>query len=236
MAQCDTQFKLSKEPRMLVELTLMQLCRLNAPAAEAPATAEKKSPDVSNQPTPAAVPASASVVAEPQPAAPQALQAPRRRLAGDHVSIKPVMVAAAAPTTGTATIDTDEGPALDLATKAVNPALLTRVWSAYAAARKAEGKNSLHATLSAHEPVVLGPSLVSFSIVNDVQENYMREEKPTLLSHLRRELADPALQLEVKKEAVVARPRYTKLDKFTLMAEKNPALQKLREELDLDLG
>ena len=42
LAQCDTQYKLSKEPRMLVELTLMQLCRLNAPAAEASATAEKK--------------------------------------------------------------------------------------------------------------------------------------------------------------------------------------------------
>ena len=154
----------------------------------------------------------------------------------EQVSIKPVAAAPATPAAPTAAIDTDEGPALALATKAVNPALLTRVWSAYAAARKAEGKNSLHATLSAHEPVVLGPSIVSFSIVNDVQEKYMREEKPTLLSHLRRELADPALQLEVKKEEVVTRPRYTKLDKFTLMAEKNPALLKLREELDLDLG
>ena len=32
------------------------------------------------------------------------------------------------------------------------------------------------------------------------------------------------------------RPRYTPRDKFMLMAEKNPALLKLREDLDLDLG
>ncbi len=175
------------------------------------------------------------MAAEPKPAGDEGYT-PKRRLVREQVSIKPVAVAPSTPLASAAAIDTDEGPGLALATKAVNPALLTRVWSAYAAARKAEGKNSLHATLSAREPVVLGPSIVSFSIVNDVQEKYLREEKPTLLSHLRRELDDPALQLEVKKEEVVARPRYTKLDKFTLMAERNPALLKLREELDLDLG
>ena len=250
LAQCDAQYKQSKEPRLLVELTLMQLCRLNAPtepaaprmASETAATSEKKSPDLSVTPlatAPASAPAptapTLSLAAEPKPVGDEGYT-PKRRLVREQVSIKPVAAAPATPAAPTAAIDTDEGPALALATKAVNPALLTRVWSAYAAARKAEGKNSLHATLSAHEPVVLGPSIVSFSIVNDVQEKYLREEKPALLSHLRRELADPALQLEVKKEEVVTRPRYTKLDKFTLMAEKNPALLKLREELDLDLG
>ena len=118
----------------------------------------------------------------------------------------------------------------------MNPSLLARVWSNYALAKKQEGKNSLHATLSAKEPVVVGPSAISFAIVNSVQENYMREEKPALLGHLRRELADPALQLEVVKEEVVTKPRYTKQDRFNLMAEKYPALLKLKETLDLDLG
>ena len=76
---------------------------------------------------------------------------------------------------------------------------------------------------------------MSFAIVNDVQEKYLREEKPVLLAHLRRELNDPVLQLEVVKETVVVRPRYTKLDKFTIMAERNPALLKLKADLDLDL-
>lgn len=238
LAQCDAQYKQSKEPRMLVELTLMQLCRLNAPAAQETG-AEKKSPDVSASPPPAPpraaaatpAPVAPAAVAEPTPAADG--YTPKRRLVRDHVSIKPV---ASAPVQEVAVADTDEGPALPSATKEVNAALLSRVWSEYAAARKSEGKNSLHATLAAHEPVAAGPSLVSFAIVNDVQEKYLREEKPVLLSHLRRELNDPALQLDVVKETVVARPRYTKIDKFTLMAERNPALLKLREELDLDLA
>ena len=81
-----------------------------------------------------------------------------------------------------------------------------------------------------------GIGRITFAIVNDVQENYLRDEKPELLGHLRRALGDPALDLEVVKEEVVVRPRYTNLDKFKLMAEQNPALLKLNELLDLDLG
>jgi DNA polymerase III subunit gamma/tau len=73
--------------------------------------------------------------------------------------------------------------------------------------------------------------------VNEVQEKYMREEKPTLLGHLRRELADPILELLVTKEAITnLRPRYTVKDRFDILAEKNPVLLQLREALDLDLG
>ncbi|MBK6343554.1 MAG: DNA polymerase III subunit gamma/tau [Flavobacteriales bacterium] len=102
LAQCDAQYKQSKEPRMLVELTLMQLCRLNAPAApaaEAP-LAEKKSPDVSSapqKPAPApaapAPPLAAAVAAEPKPSPAADGYVPKRRLVRDHVSINPVAAA-----------------------------------------------------------------------------------------------------------------------------------------------
>jgi len=94
----------------------------------------------------------------------------------------------------------------------------------------------LHATLLANEPKVSGPGRIAFTIVNKVQENYMREEKPELLGYIRRNLADPGLELEVVQAEIKVKPRYTNLDKFKLMAEKNPALLVLREELDLDLG
>lgn len=240
LAQCDAQYKQSKEPRLLVELTLMQLCRLAVPAAptaEAPAppakpvaVEEKKSPDVAVAPPTPVAPAATTAAMVSSPAE---SYVPKRRALPGQVSItaKP---ASAAPEVST--LDTDEGPDLASAKKDVNPSLLARVWSNYALTKKQEGKNSLHATLSAKEPMVVGPSAISFAIVNTVQENYMREEKPILLGHLRRELADPALQLEVIKEEAVTKPRYTKQDRFNLMAEKNPALLKLREALDLDLG
>lgn len=202
---------------------------------------EKKSPDVSVQAPATAAPTvtrAVNAVAEPAPPSqsttPVDGYVPKRRLARDHISIKATPVVDTTPEA--VALDTDEGPDLASATKEVNQALLAREWTEYALARKREGKNSLHATLAAKAPTVSGPSAITFAIVNDVQEKYMRDEKPTLLSHLRRQLGDPALQLEVVKEAVVTKPRYTKLDRFNLMAEKNPALLKLRQELDLDLG
>jgi hypothetical protein len=42
--------------------------------------------------------------------------------------------------------------------------------------------------------------------------------------------------LDVVKETITVKPRATAQDRFKLMAEKNPALLLLRQELDLDLG
>jgi hypothetical protein len=45
------------------------------------------------------------------------------------------------------------------------------------------------------------------------------------------------LELQVLiQEIKDLRPRYTPKDRFNIMAEKNPELQKLRQDLDLDLG
>ncbi len=273
LGQVDTQYKNSKEPRLLVELMLIQLSApLAATNGKAIASEEKKSPDVSlaavgppesgeSRGSPASItsseairagresgapsgagpePGGPNVVAEPQrtiQSATPGSPAPVRRLAGT-ISIKQQLEKPA--TTEAAPADTPGiEPSADpsVQPKAVNTSLLTRVWNDYALARKREGKNSLHATLTAREPLITGLSALSFAIVNEVQEKYMREEKPTLLGHLRRELADPILDLQVTKEVITnLRPRYTVKDRFDLLAEKNPALLKLREALDLDLG
>ena len=179
------------------------------------------------------------MVAEPRPAQPAPIGSgtPVRRLAGS-ISIKQQLEKPASTEAQPADTPGIE-PAADpsVQPKAVNASLLTRVWNDYALARKREGKNSLHATLTAREPVINGLSSLTFAIVNEVQEKYMREEKPALLGHLRREMNDPLLELTVVKEEVKdLRPRYTTRDRFNILAEKNPALLKLREALDLDLG
>lgn len=250
----DVAYKNSKEPRLLVELALIQLARLAHKAPAAP-TEEKKSPDVTSAAPPAA-PLSAPqrtpppVAPAPPPSAPATPAAersavpptapptPTRRVAG-VLSIKQQLERSAPDTSANAPLAdrpgaeplTASGPG-----RPVNDALLQHVWREYANARKREGKNSLHATLSAHGPVVTGLSAISFDIVNEVQENYLREEKPSLLGHLRRELGDPRLELEVVKQTVAVRPRHTPQQKYALMAEKNPALDTLRQALDLDLG
>jgi len=262
LGQVDVQYKTSKEPRLLAELAFMQLCRPAAapPAPDAAASLEKKSPDVASAPTPApvrtpppndpapparsaAAPAPAVPRNEPVPAAATAAPtavttapAPARRLAGS-ISIKAGLER---PTAAALAVDApglEPELATDAPARPINLSLLLKVWNDYAQARKKEGKNSLHATLSAREPQIGGERLITFSIVNDVQEKYMREEKPTLLGHLRRELDQPGLELQVEKAVITdLRPRYTLRDRYMIMAERNPALLTLRDELDLDLG
>ncbi len=253
LGQVDTQYKNSKEPRLLVELMLIQLSSPVAPRpsfAEASAGVEKKSPDVSvaaaksapAAPQPVATP-QANVVAEPQrviqatPAPTAGSPAPVRRLAGT-ISIKQQLEKPAsteATPTDTPGIEPSADPSVQ--PKAVNPSLLARVWNDYALARKREGKNSLHATLTFREPLIKEGNVVVATIANKVQENYMREEKPLLISHLRRELENPWVSVEYEYDLTVAKDRpVTPIQIFKHLAEKNPALLKLREALDLDLG
>ncbi len=256
LAQCDAQYRNSKEPRLLVELALIQLCRLGSntpmPGANGSASTEKKSPDVSAPPraiapTPALVPAATAPAPTPAPTpAPVASVAapidrnsytPKRRLVVGQVSIsQPAAITTSVKEAVVEQIDEEvEGPAA-ASTREVNPSLLIRAWGEFAELKKKEGRSSLYATLTDREPKVAGIGRVSFSIVNEVQENYLRNEKPELLGHLRRSLGDPTLELEVVKEEVKVRPRYTVADRFNLMAERNPALRVLRDSVDLDLG
>jgi len=249
LAHCDSQYKITKEPRLLVELTLIQLCRLaggdGQPGAKAPSAAEKKSPDVTvAAPAPVAAPVQPTrPAAAPKPAAPPAPVAdsaasyvPKRRLPGAF-SIKSTLATVASAETPVVPADTEQAAEALVSTKEVNHALLLKAWKEYALEQKRRMRDSLHATLMAHEPRPAGPGRISFSIVNAVQENYLRQEKPELLGYLRRALGDPGLDLEVViEEATAAARPVTPVAKFKVMAEKNPALLLLRQELDLDLG
>ena len=252
LAQCDAQYKQSKEPRLLVELALIQLASDRGappgPVSSAPPDqAEKKNTErVLSGPEPASIPARPSPVSVATPAAPlhrepvqtapmvDAAQAPRRRLAG-QVSIK--AMPAAVLDEPLMSLDTDTGQELPISTKEVNPVLLLKAWTDYALAQRERGRSSLHATLSAREPRSGGPGRVIFNIVNAVQENYMRQEKPELLGYLRRKLGDAGLDLEIQLEAPSEAPRpVTPMAKFKVLAEKNPAMLQLHDLLKLDLG
>jgi DNA polymerase III subunit gamma/tau len=253
LAQCDAQYKQSKEPRLLVELTLIQLCR--ASVGDSGTSVEKKSPDATvTRPAAPATPSAPALSAAPSPRSAEPSPAPsttaisapppsmvadsappvKRRFAGQvSISAMPTERPSAA---AVAELESDREGEMPTSTREVNPVLLLKVWRDYATVQKNKGRNSLHATLVAKEPQVVGPGRISFAIVNEVQEKDLRSEKPELLGHIRRELGDPALELEVVKTEVQVRKRHTPLDKFKLMAEKNPALLTLREALDLDIG
>jgi DNA polymerase-3 subunit gamma/tau len=249
ISAADTVYKSSKEPRLLVETALILMARdwavpVRTASAERPvaASSEKKKPEprLNNAPAQAdQADGPASNLANPSDGDIPVTPAPMRgkRLAGG-ISIQQQLAPPSAPDKKTALADVPgPEPETDGNRQPINQALLLKAWNDYAMARKRDGKNSLHATLTANKPLITGPATITLTIVNDVQENYLREVKPELLGHLRRELGLPRLELSVEKaELADLRPRYTARDRFAIMAENNPALLKLRDELDLDLG
>lgn len=275
IAQCDVQYKLSKEPRLLLDLTLLRLCGASrgngAQEARAPKTVATTAPATEPTRTPGTSPSSARTVAaeqkkspdgnvtlvgavqvprepaiadpveeeEPQALASPAMAAARRHISG--FSIKQFTTKVAPNTTASAAdlavADEPVTPAEGAPLMPISEALLRRVWKEYAVQKKRQGRDSLHATLVAREPSLAGPRNITFAIVNEVQEKYLRDERPELLAHLRRELGDPGLDLAIEKQEVAdLRPRYTPKDRFAIMAERNPALLKLKEAMGLDLG
>lgn len=241
----DAQYKGSREPRLLVELALIHLAQGPGVPLQAPAPApalEKKSPDVTvaAEPAPDKAPTATPPATPPAPpgAAAAPTQRPVRRVAGS-VSIREHLAPPPEPKAAPLADQPGEQPASAAAgpATALNQALLLKAWADHAQLLKQQGKSSMHATLTANKPEITGAHEVSFTIVNTVQENYMRDEKAALLGHLRSQLGDPALNLIiVKQESATPKRRYTPKDRFQIMAEKNPALFKLREDLDLDLG
>ncbi|MGQ1889754.1 hypothetical protein ACT29H_04860 [Thermophagus sp. OGC60D27] len=91
--------------------------------------------------------------------------------------------------------------------------------------------------LTAHTPRLKGKQVVVFPLQNETQEVELMREKGPLLNFLRRELKNAGVQLEVEyvREEQEPSKAYTAADKYKLLAEKNPVLNKLKDALNLDL-
>jgi hypothetical protein len=118
----------------------------------------------------------------------------------------------------------------------VLPEQLQGVWTGYA--RSVEKTNPrLFSMLTAHSPRLKGEHMVVFPLKNETQEVELLKEKRDLFDFLKRELRNAKLQLEIEyvREDNGASKAYTAADKYKVLAEKNPTLDKLRNMLNLDI-
>lgn len=237
ISQCDVQYKSSKQPRLLVEMTLIRCCR-SVHNANSENPVEKEYPSLAKEdPEPPqskteSSPDAELIVEEPAQTSESITPAQRRRASAVSISsyTKPEETEETEPV---------QNPIQDALVHEVKEILqqdLLSAWESFAEKKKLEGKNSLHATLMYKEPKLDG-NTIQFVIVNEVQEKVLREERVDLLNELRKTLEAPRLELTLEKEEVgELRPRYTPMDRFKILAEKNPDLLKLKDNLDLDLS
>lgn len=241
--KCDINYKSSKNHRLQVELALMQLCSINSVSGdaekkndikEAPATAIKTSATVS-PPDIQAAKASVPVVEEP-----------KEQLQNQPPQKKPVIK------TGTASINQFISPKAD---EKKNDTLVDEpakkieqlkenftidqmevAWTEYGKVLEQKGKRNLYNTMRSRKPALVENFIIEFTIENKAQEEELEFEKTDLLGFLRKQLNNNDIQLKLIVNKIEGEKKlYTASDKFKRMAEKNPNINKLRQQFDLEI-
>ena len=251
--KCDIQYKQSKNQRLQVELLLLQLGSLNASPSSPDAageTMQKKKTEHINIKAPSpknfegeAPSANTSTTKEntstPTPTAPtpSGNQNPpkKAKIKTSTASINQ-FVGATKENTEDKESTQKEKIILELGKDDFNPEQLKAFWKNFADEAKKKGKINLFNTLSVREPELKENFLVEFALDNRAQEEEIEKEKVEFLSYLRTKLNNGAIQLSlIIIQDDTERKPYTAGDKFKRMAEKNPNINKLKQQFDLEI-
>ena len=115
--------------------------------------------------------------------------------------------------------------------------LLLEKWNKFAEIKKKEGKMGLHTTLTKSSPILKNDFNIDFHLDSEVQKMDFQKETPYLLEHLRKELNNGSIQIHLHVSEMENQKisQLTSRERFFQMAEKNPDLHLFKEEFDLDL-
>ncbi|MEZ4875513.1 MAG: DNA polymerase III subunit gamma/tau [Flavobacteriaceae bacterium] len=123
----------------------------------------------------------------------------------------------------------------NLPTEAFTEKELRKAWIEYTQKIESQGKFNLHSHLTMGEPKVEG-NLIHLVFPNSTIKVEVERAKNSLLSYLRETLNNYEIDLSIEvNETEIKRYAYTPMEKFEKLKEKNPLIDKLRKEFDLDI-
>jgi DNA polymerase-3 subunit gamma/tau len=255
-ARTDFQYKGSKNQRLLVELTLMQIANTEAFAAE-------KKNDIAEQAQPAVAKVNAAPMPPPSsntaPAAPSAspikVETPSSAatVSADALPANTETSAPAAPvsevkkiqpkivTTGIASFlnkkvvaDSDGASKLsDGPTENFTNEQLQTAWTTFAA--RFEKSSTMNVTLTTRQPSADGHK-ITYLIENAAQQVQLNEIMQDLLAFIRTELKNIHTSVDfIINRSETERIPYTNKEKFEVMAKKNPAVLYLKQKFEGEL-
>ncbi|MCU0435705.1 MAG: DNA polymerase III subunit gamma/tau [Bacteroidia bacterium] len=253
---CDVGYKSARNPRLLVEFTLMQLCALNGAAEKKnDELNENSSSDPAPQPSANAQSSSATTNTQqpvsntpqaptPQPVSTANVQQPVSTTSGvgqlrKNTTLKSTGGSISSftnPQQNTTTTAAETAAAIDRPSTPFAQEQLETAWTAFADQLRAAGKVTDHAALTMNRPEKTGDNAVRFTVFNAMALERLEADKTELMTFLRQKLNNYHFTLEIALSKEEGQQRlYTPQDKFRRLAELNPDLQKLRQQFDLDL-
>ena len=126
----------------------------------------------------------------------------------------------------------------NLNTKDFTQENLNSCWQKFASEKQNDGKHNLLSILRDKKAILGDDYNICMSLDNKVQEEVLNEERSNILGYLKSKLENDKITLKIdikpiKEEEIKA---YTPEDKFKKMAEKNPHLLTLKEGFDLEIN
>jgi len=110
------------------------------------------------------------------------------------------------------------------------------LWDRYANKIKEEGKINVYTMLTSNEPI-LDNDVITVIIENKIQESILQDELVYFLNFLRPELKNFNLRIVTKKvERELKNRLYTSIEKYQYMVQKNPQLEEMRKQFNLDVN
>ncbi|MCX6291229.1 MAG: DNA polymerase III subunit gamma/tau [Bacteroidetes bacterium] len=242
-SKCDISYKAAKNQRLHVELALLKMCSLKSSGSVADPFKKKVDTAVS-QPVPASTPPviakqaipEASVVKEPDiPVEPAKTKAPAPSSVRKTISITENLNSKSNPKPEA---KKKEEPAEEVKNRPFTQPELETAWSDFTNRVHQLGRLSLHASLIKRKPELKDNFMISFVLDNPAVEKDINEIKMELMAFLRKELGNSQIQFStvIEKNSLSSeKVPYTSKEKYEHMAAKNPALNELRKQLDLDI-
>lgn len=261
--RCDVGYKSARNPRLLVEFTLMQLCAMNGEQSgekkndfnfvreDSYGDDELEKIGLAGFGNKTGIQISVPVTKTPESKQNIPAEAIERATAtatatAPQQPVKKVFVKSSGALSGLVNADKNQSsqqkqevsaPTVGAKfTEPISQEALETYWTEYAEQLKAAGKITDHSAYTMNKPILSGENAVSFTVLNATAEERLAADKSNLMEFLRKKLRNNVFTLEIilTKEAGEAKI-YTTQDKFKRLSELNPALNKLRQTFDLDL-
>ena len=234
--KADLDYKKSSHPRLLIEMTLIQLCNINNTIIHSEKEEKKNiilKNDSKNQ--------NNDQIIHLKKASEEKTNKKNIILNTNKTSTKRTISINLDEVTTLPNkdenLDSSEKSETQFSEKKFSQSDLEASWKNYATKISLEGKHNLSSILKEKIPYLHENFKVKVQLINNVQKELLDLEKQSLLKFLKEKLYNDKITLEIeinfKKE--IETKAYTEEDKFELMSQKNSSLINFKNKLDLEI-
>ena len=236
---CDLNYRMSKNKRLLLELTLIKLCQLSENSEDPknlnPVTpSEKVHPKTKTQPVQIS-----GTVSEPKPEIKPLSVTPGEKKKSVVTTIAGLGVSLSSLTEENPEKPVEKSISLQAEPRQSNRLFteeeLQKAWQEFA--ENLVEEKLLRNTMMLYKPKMLGNTVFEVEVNTEINKNYLDDYGNVILAYLRESLQNDDITMTIKiSEATVVKKPLTSREIFDELVQKNPSLQKLSDEFDLELS